>query len=116
MAGAPSIVTQTAKFTLASLSVSNSEHASPVLPPDRLVMSQFQVTPTLLGSPDESTPWRVRSFWPGWSFAPFSSFWYWNAAEAGSAAGQRTPSATTANTNRVTKDERRFISGPSLGW
>src|SRR5687767_10971770 len=43
-------VIQNAKFALPSVSVSNSTHASPVLPPDQLVLSHPHLTRTAVPS------------------------------------------------------------------
>ena len=63
-------VTQRAKFTLPSLSVSYKLQASRVLAPDTLISSQFQVTCRVRGKPARSTQNWVRSFCPGSSLAP----------------------------------------------
>lgn len=55
-------VTQSAKFTLPSPSVSNRLHASRVFAPVTIVSSQFHVTWSEVGKPARSIQSCVRSF------------------------------------------------------
>ena len=90
-------VTQRAKFTLPSPSVSNKLQASRVLLPVTLISSQFHETRRVAGSPASSTQSCVRSFWPGSSFAP---------AVSGEQVNTRTARAFE-NTSTATPTARR---------
>ena len=63
-------LTHSEKFTLPSLSVSYKLQPSSVFAPLTLISSKLKDTFSDVGRPVSSTHNRVRSFWPGSSFAP----------------------------------------------
>ena len=109
-AGSWLIVTHTAKSMNPLSSLSNIAHASPVLAPEKPVVSQFQVTARLVGRLVASTPWRVRSFWPGSSFAPFSSTVNVKAAWAGALLRVSAPNSAISATSRSVRACRSGVA------